>query len=1405
MKKKSSKTDFSLDQVILNTIVQEAKDGILIVNKDGVVQFANQAASQMFRPEVKDLVGYSLVIPAKTDRITVEESDKRLRVLELRTSEIDYQNQTATLILARDITKQAELEESLLENKRLLEATGETAKIGGWQINYDDGSIWLSDNTSRILDIPKDHPLNLENGFIFYPEAVRSEVEEAVNILLTTGKPYDMDVPFDKTSGERIWLHIAGRAEFENGKCTRTWGTVQDITEKKEVETQFIESEIRRQQLFDYSLSGFALTKTVRDDKGEIDDFILIDVNKNFEDLLNIPWGKANGALASEIIPGVKKSILRDAFIEVAETKKSKQVEYYSAITDRIFLLSIYSPGQEQVAVFFDDITRQKRANEAVRLNEQRYRQLFEHAITGFLLFEVILDKQGEPKDLLILEANEAVKAHTGLAASQYVGKHFSSIFSESALINILGRIAVSGNAERVEYFSKDLQRTLLISAYAPQQGQVAAIFSDVSDQIATQQQLRKREELFRTLFETMSQGVIYHDLDGKVTDVNRAALNILGRTSDEMLNVTPMDKKFKFIKLNGESLPGEQHPALMALRTGEPVEDYIFGVYNPKQKDFVWIDLSATPQFHPGEEKPYQLFTTFMDVTDTIRVQKALEERIKELNCITNIGIILQEENSVEKVLHAVVDEINQTMQLPQDTKVKICAAGEPDCEYDDASVVLRKFTFPTSIQGKELGRICLFTPKDQPYSLLEEINIFDVIAERMGLWYQQRETQRMLAESERQFRNSIMYAPNPIMIHADDGEIITVNDALLERSGYSRDELRTLSDWVNKAHPDQAAEILGMVKDNFAIEINSHTGEYSVRTKSGETLYWYFSSAALGELPDGRALVITVAIDITKRIIMDREKQAYTQRILALREIDEVITSSLDLDNVLDLITSQLSNLIPYDSMSILQVDGEDLTVLACRGFKNESEIMGLVFPSKPEYPNYEVITNRKPIAYNDVSTAFPLFYQPSEIRNTGIIKAWLGIPLMVQEKVIGMFAIDRYTEDAYTKEDIEIAQQFANRAAIAITNASLYEQTKSHLEKLQILRQVDTAITSSQEVEDVLETVLTQVVKGLQVDIAVIYLYDEESNTLSYANNVGFTTRGIPNIKIEIDQGYVGKVAEQRTPIFIPEIDYTSDGKIYPYNFVAEGVTSYYGFPLISKGNFKGVLEILNRNRLDPDADWFVFAETLVRQTAIAVDNLTLFTHLQQANKELIEAYDATIEGWAHALEIRDKETAGHSRRVITLTEEVAKRFGYKAADLEHVLRGVILHDIGKMGIPDDILHKPGPLTGDEWVIMRQHPVFAYEMLKDIGYLQSSLNIPHYHHERWNGSGYPEGLKGKEIPLEARIFAVVDAWDALTSDRPYRDAWSVEKTKQYILDQAGKEFDPEVVKVLFEVMKI
>ena len=203
------------------------------------------------------------------------------------------------------------------------------------------------------------------------------------------------------------------------------------------------------------------------------------------------------------------------------------------------------------------------------------------------------------------------------------------------------------------------------------------------------------------------------------------------------------------------------------------------------------------------------------------------------------------------------------------------------------------------------------------------------------------------------------------------------------------------------------------------------------------------------------------------------------------------------------------------------------------------------------------------------------------------------------------------------------------------------------------------------------------------------------------------------------------------------------------------------------------------------------------------AIAIDSATMFNDLHRSNIDLMTAYDTTIEGWSHALDLRDKETEGHTQRVTEMTINFARSAGMTEAELVHVRRGALLHDIGKMGVPDHILLKPDKLTDEEWVAMRKHPTFAYELLLPIAYLRPALDIPYCHHEKWDGTGYPRGLKGEQIPLAARLFAIVDVWDALRSDRPYRQGWPKEKVIKHIKSLSGKHFDPKAVDLFLNML--
>lgn len=190
------------------------------------------------------------------------------------------------------------------------------------------------------------------------------------------------------------------------------------------------------------------------------------------------------------------------------------------------------------------------------------------------------------------------------------------------------------------------------------------------------------------------------------------------------------------------------------------------------------------------------------------------------------------------------------------------------------------------------------------------------------------------------------------------------------------------------------------------------------------------------------------------------------------------------------------------------------------------------------------------------------------------------------------------------------------------------------------------------------------------------------------------------------------------------------------------------------------------------------------------------------LQSANVELMIAYDSTVEAFARAMEMREGEPLGHTRQVTEVTIGLARAMGVSLPEQPQIRRGAFLHDIGKMAVPESTLKRAGPLTDAEWVVMKQHPLHAYDLLSPIVFLHAAIDIPYCHHERWDGSGYPQGLKKEQIPLSARIFAVVDVWDALTSDRPQRRAWSDAQASAYLREQAGKLFDPQVVMVFLDV---
>ena len=343
---------------------------------------------------------------------------------------------------------------------------------------------------------------------------------------------------------------------------------------------------------------------------------------------------------------------------------------------------------------------------------------------------------------------------------------------------------------------------------------------------------------------------------------------------------------------------------------------------------------------------------------------------------------------------------------------------------------------------------------------------------------------------------------------------------------------------------------------------------------------------------------------------------------------------------------------------------------------------------------------------------------------------------------------------------------------------------------------LRAIHASMSSDATLAGTLGIVLDELIARVGVDACAVLLPDPVTRTLTSAASRGLD----PRIVRPSPSGALTAAGFEGSICWVPDLRAVDDARARSY--ALEGFSSYAAFPLIARGSVKGVLEVLHRTAPHALGEWVDVLEALTAQAAIAIDNAVLSDELARAHAALARAYDATLEGWARALDLRDKETEGHCRRVTELSVRLASELGMTGEALLDVRRGALLHDIGKMAIPDAILHKPGPLDEDEWAVMRMHPRHAADMLSGITYLAGAAAIPYAHHERWDGTGYPNRLRGDEIPPAARVFAAADLWDALRSRRVYRDAWPDAKVRAYIAGLSGSHLEPMVVEAFLDL---
>jgi len=651
------------------------------------------------------------------------------------------------------------------------------------------------------------------------------------------------------------------------------------------------------------------------------------------------------------------------------------------------------------------------------------------------------------------------------------------------------------------------------------------------------------------------------------------------------------------------------------------------------------------------------------------------------------------------------------------------------------------------------------------------------------------QVKSERKIKKLEERFKKVFYTSPDAINLNRlSDGLYMDANRSFMELTGFTREEImgKTSMDldiWMNPGDRTRLVEELiakGEVK-NFEAEF---------RMKDGRKLSGLMSASVIEV--DDVPCILSITRDITE---IKKTQNVILESELRYRSIFETVPVSLweqDFLAVYDMLeglrSQGITDLSDYleehpeflkravDTVVVLDVNDESMEIYKAKSKAELFSTIGSMFADE---------------SYQSFKDELLAIWEKKTIYNGETInKTLTGEPINVNV----LYRIPENREE-FAHILVSISDITARKQA--------EEQVKHQVQNLAALHAVDLAISASMDLPVVLRVLLNQVQQQLKVHSASILLFNPLTQRLNFAAGAGFKSRAIENTNLKLGESYAGKAALERRIIAANDLG-TRFSQLATDGMEEDGFTDYMGIPLIAKGAVKGVLEIFNRGPLTEDPQWLNLLDSMASQAAIAIDNATLFDDVHTANESLRQAYDATIEGWARALELRDGDTEGHSNRVATLAVQLARLVGMKETELINLRRGALLHDIGKMGIPDTILLKTTELTDKEWQIMRMHPTLGKNMLSSIEFLKDSVDVAYCHHEKWDGTGYPQGLKGEEIPLIARVFSVIDGWDALRSDRPYRKAVSDDEAWKYIVENIGKAYDPGIVEKFKIMMK-
>jgi PAS domain S-box-containing protein/putative nucleotidyltransferase with HDIG domain len=1359
-------------------------------------------------------------------------------------------------IQARKDAEQARLEKEgeasrIGENLRaILEAV--PAPIFGIDSRGLIGWVW-NQAAETLLGIPRDQAFG-RNIHDVIPDLARHD--EALFPAAGLPAPIrDLELALPASGRDPVRVNLSAAALNETGRII----VLTDITARTAAEEALRLSENQLELVFD-SVSDMLMLLSV--EPGET--YRVVKLNRAVTEVTGRPASSLIGKILSDVLPAPVLRTTADKFRTAVRSNRRFEFILSTRPPDRprlsmeiTFVPIAASEGiSSHVLIVARDITARirdhreiQRALHAVRENERRYRTLAEAAHDMIFILN---------PDLVVEYINSFACQMFHRPLEAIVGRPMAELFPapvagrQGEVVRSVFETGEPAYRENPSWLGdREVWMGTWLVPMRDAQGRIESVMGvarDISERKQSESALRESEEQYRSLVQTSPDAILLHSLDTSFSFANQRALDLLGYSAPVELRgtfltdmVAPEDRGLAEAHLKNLLRTGSLRNAVLSMLR--------------KDGSVLPMEINSSLMFDSNGRM--KAITSFLrDITERRKRERALMESEARFRAIfekAGIGILLigldgrliECNQAICEILAATRDDLLRR-SLEQITLAEDFPAGAElldDLRHNRRDHYRQEVRL-LGMDGRPIWcRLTVSAVKDAN----QEIFFLIGMAEDISKQLEAEQATRQSADTLRRYadRLEILHDIDRAILEAQTTEEIA--HAALDRIQQLLPGHRySLLLFDRAAQTARMLDAIGMGPENWgkdSFPIGNLANEYQrLRTgdlvadddlllkenpsyteklllTSGIRAYLRIPLMAQGELigslnigsgsPGGftreyaeiaAEIADLLAVAIRQTQLFDQIRH-HTYELESIAALNEALRMTPGLAEIPKVIVRHAADILKCDFLAVMRTDPAGAYFLVETASESAAYWAGRRLPINDAWIA-QILRSGKPARLQAGENGAAGEYADllTGSRNSACA------PMTSRGALIGMLwagRTDRQPDGPFGEEDLRLFGLIAEVSGNALQRAALYEQTEQRLRRLSALRAVDMAISASIDLRVTLSVLLDQATAQLGVDAAAIRLLNLHSQSLGFHAGRGIQSAEIPQTALPLGQGPAGSAAlEHRVVVVSPLAD--SDN---PYARLLrksdDRFASYFVAPLLAKGRIKGVLELFHRSEFHPDDEWIDYLETMATQAAIAIDNAGMFEDVQKTNIDLVAAYDATIEGWSRALELRDRETQGHTLRVTDITIRLARKLGMKEEELVHVRRGALMHDIGKMAIPDTLLQKPDPLTADERTIMRRHPLFAYEMLYPIAYLRPALDIPYCHHEKWDGTGYPRGLLKDQIPLAARAFAIIDVWDALRSNRPYRAGWPEDKVRAYLRDQSGKYFDPEIVDAFFSIV--